>query len=65
MKGETIDYRTNAQYKVLDAIEYILDHSSDIDDDVFDLVGQELSSKYVLFGDLDVLIRALWKHLVN
>lgn len=65
MKGETIDYRTNVQYKVLDAVEYILDHSSDIDDEVFDLVGQELSSKYVLFGDLDALRRALWKHLAN
>lgn len=65
MKGETIDYRTNVQYKVLDAVEYILDHSSDIDDEVFDLVGQELSSKYVLLGDLDALRRALWKHLAN
>ena len=65
MKGETIDYRTHVQYKVLDAVEYIIDHRCDIDEEVFDLVGREISFKYEPVNELDVLRRALWKHLAN
>lgn len=65
MKGETIDYRTHVQYKMLDAVEYILDHYGDLDQEVLGMLRAKLDDSYKPYWNLEPLKDVLWEYLTN
>ena len=65
MKGETIDYRTHVQYKILDAVEYILDNYGELDQEVLGVLRAELEDSYKPYRNLEPLRDVLWSYLTN
>lgn len=58
-----IDYNTYIQFKILDAIEYVLDHYNELDDSVFDKLKKEVGNGYEPRSSLDILRNILWAEL--
>ena len=58
-----IDYNTYIQFKILDAIEYVLDHYSELDDSVFDKLKKEVGNGYEPTNSLNILRNILWVEL--
>lgn len=65
MKGETIDYRTHVQYKMLDAVDYILDHYSDLDQEVLGMLRAKLGDSLKPYWNLEPLRDVLWTYLTD
>lgn len=60
-----IDYNTYIQFKILDAIEYVLDHYSELDDSVFDKLRGEVGNSYEPRNGLNILRNILWAELAK
>lgn len=58
-----IDYNTYIQFKILDAIEYVLDHYCELDDSVFDKLKEEVGNGYEPTNSLNILRNILWVEL--
>ena len=58
-----IDYNTYIQFKILDAIEYVLDHYCELDDSVFDKLKKEVGNGYEPTNSLNILRNILWVEL--